>query len=294
MRFSPALQLTLALSLFGYATRGGEPRAEFLGSFNWTMQQPWFGGLSGIELSGNGLEMIAITDRARLMTARISRENGLIRAVDVHPSARLKAQSGIELIGETVDSEGLAVSASGDIFISFERIHRVSNYPSSENPAQGLHRAQAFRDLPRNGGFEALALDSLGRLYTLPENDFGADDSIPVYRWQDGQWSQPFSLPGDSSFRPVGADFGPDGRFYLLERNFSVFGFRSRVRSWILTETEGRDEQLLVESARRTHDNLEGLAVWRDTSGRIRLTLVSDDNFLFLQKTELVEYALPE
>ena len=42
------------------------------------------------------------------------------------------------------------------------------------------------------------------------------------------------------------------------------------------------------------HDNLEGLAVWRDDSGAIRLTMISDDNFNLLQRTELVEYAVPE
>ena len=34
--------------------------------------------------------------------------------------------------------------------------------------------------------------------------------------------------------------------------------------------------------------------VWRDDLGRIRLTMVSDDNFRFFQRTEFVEYALDE
>jgi hypothetical protein len=40
-------------------------------------------------------------------------------------------------------------------------------------------------------------------------------------------------------------------------------------------------------------DNLEGLSVWRDIAGQIRLTLISDDNFRLLQRTEIVEYVLP-
>lgn len=37
------------------------------------------------------------------------------------------------------------------------------------------------------------------------------------------------------------------------------------------------------------HDNLEGLSVWQDAQG-VRLTMVSDDNFMFFQRTEFVEY----
>jgi hypothetical protein len=90
----------------------------------------------------------------------------------------------------------------------------------------------------------------------------------------------------------VGADFRPDGRFYLLERSFGPLGFRSRVRSWHLAEDGGQDERLHLQTERRTHDNLEGLAVWRDSADRIRLTMISDDNFLFFQSTEVVEYAI--
>lgn len=294
MRFGPALQLTLALILACSTARADALRADFLSSFTWVMPQAWFGGISGIELSDDGQQMIAITDRARILIARIIRKDGLIQTVKSVKSVRLKAQNGADLIGETVDSEGLAVSATGDIFISFERIHRVSKYPSPESPAQGLHRLQTFREFPRNGGLEALAMDQQGRLFALPEKAFDDNGAIPVFRWDGTRWSNPFSLPGDRSFLPVSADFGPDGRIYVLERNFNIFGFRSRVRSWDLTETGASGEHLLLQTDRGTHDNLEGLSVWRDATGRIRLTLVSDDNFLFLQKTELVEYALRE
>ena len=36
----------------------------------------------------------------------------------------------------------------------------------------------------------------------------------------------------------------------------------------------------------------KGLAVWRAEDGTIRLTMVSDDNFMSLQNTEIVEYAI--
>ncbi len=63
------------------------------------------------------------------------------------------------------------------------------------------------------------------------------------------------------SFWPVGADFGPDGRFYLLERHLSgIFGFQSRVRSFRIDGNRISDERVVLRTATGTHDNLEGIA----------------------------------
>jgi hypothetical protein len=40
------------------------------------------------------------------------------------------------------------------------------------------------------------------------------------------------------------------------------------------------------------HDNLEGLSVWRDDQGVLHATMISDDNFIFVQQTQIVEYRL--
>ena len=38
---------------------------------------------------------------------------------------------------------------------------------------------------------------------------------------------------------------------------------------------------------------LEGISVWRDAQGYIRLTMIPDDNFYFFLGTDIVEYRLP-
>jgi hypothetical protein len=53
------------------------------------------------------------------------------------------------------------------------------------------------------------------------------------------------------------------------------------------------EEKMLLRKGIGIHDNLEGLAVWRDELDRIRLTMISDDNFRLVQRTEIVEYVLP-
>lgn len=292
MRFGPALQLILALTLACSAARADDPQAEFLGSYSWDLPQRWFGGLSGLELSADGTTMSAITDRGRFLSARINRTDDQIDAISMIRSFHLRGFDGSPLIGKIIDAEGLAIASDGTVYISFERIHRVSRYPDPASASQGLQRPQAIRDFPNNGGFEALAVDLSGTLFAVPEDVSDDDGNIPVFRWADGTWTQPYSLPSDGRFLPVGADFGPDGRFYLLERGFNLFGFRSRVRSWRLTEAGALDERDELQTETGVHGNLEGVSVWRDRGDRIRLTMIADDNFFFLQSTELVEYAL--
>mgnify|MGYP000430481439 CR=1 FL=1 len=144
-----------------------------------------------------------------------------------------------------------------------------------------------------NAALEALAIDNRGRLYAVPEKPLARGANLPLYRFAGGDWQILHHIAALDGFAPVGADFGPDGRFYLLERKFGGIGFRSRVRRFDLDLFDPAGE-VLFTSALGQHDNLEGLSVWRDDAGQIRLTMVSDDNFKFFQRTEIVEYGLME
>lgn len=42
----------------------------------------------------------------------------------------------------------------------------------------------------------------------------------------------------------------------------------------------------------RAFDNLEGWSVWEDGDGRLRFTMISDDNNLDIQQTQIVEFRL--
>ncbi len=64
----------------------------------------------------------------------------------------------------------------------------------------------------------------------------------------------------------------------------------SRVRRITLAGGPGAADEVLLQTEAGTHDNLEGLAVWQDAAGAIRLTMISDDNFLPTQRTEIVDY----
>ena len=81
-----------------------------------------------------------------------------------------------------------------------------------------------------------------------------------------------------------------------MERSFTPWrgflGFAARLRSYALGAEALTDMRLEMQSPPGRHDNLEGLSVWRDAQGRIVATMVSDDNFIRFQRTEIVEYRL--
>ncbi|WP_083100350.1 esterase-like activity of phytase family protein [Pseudophaeobacter leonis] len=271
-----------------------QARAQLVGSYTWRAKPDWFGGFSGIEVSDDGTKMTVLSDRATLARARIQRDGGVISGIELQSAQRLRSSKGRYLIGRIMDSEGLAMAPDGSLYISFEGVSRVVHHRRDDSRARVLPRPKGFRTLPLNKALEALAIDARGRLYTLPENAPNAKGEIPVWRWDGARWSQPFALPRRGGFLPVGADFGPDGRFYLLERNFVFIGFRSRLRRWDITDQGAQNEVTLLETGTGLHDNLEGVSVWRDHAGDLRATMISDDNFKSLQRTELVEYTLPE
>ncbi|MFY2824367.1 esterase-like activity of phytase family protein [Ruegeria sp. MALMAid1280] len=293
MRSRLAIQL-IAVLLAGSVWAVEVKTATQLNSFAWRHKAEWFGGFSALHVSDNGRQMIALSDRAVLVRAAIARDGDQITGVRIIGNWPVLSSKGRPLSGGAGDSEGIAVAPDGSYYISFEWLHRVARYAAPDANARVLPRPKAFEDLKQNGSFEALAIDNQGHLYTLPEKSRTRQGDIPVYRWDGQGWSAPFVLPQRGKFLPVSADFGPDGRFYLLERSLSLTGFRTRLRRWQITGDLPGDEETLFTSGTGAHDNLEGLSVWRDDQGRLRATMISDDNFLALQRTELVEYLLPD
>ncbi len=289
-----AIQLITALLFAGSAQAVELKQASLLGSYDWRNNADWFGGFSAVHISESGQSMIAVSDRSTLVRARIERDRDTISDIQILDQWPILSSKGRVLKGWAGDSEGIAVAADGSYYVSFEGVHRVVYYAAPDANARVLPRPREFLNMDSNGSFEALAIDEEGRLYTLTEKVRTVRGDIPVYRWDGTDWSAPFVLPPRGRFLPVAADFGPDGRLYVLERGVAFIGFRSRLRRWVITDDVLKAEETLFETDTGTHDNLEGLSVWRDQQGQLRATMVSDDNFLSLQRTELVEYLLPD
>lgn len=294
MHRSFTVQLIVFAWLAGAVWAADLKSTTYLGSYPWRHDASWFGGFSALHIAEGGTHMTVLSDRATLVTARIERDGDEISEVQISENWPLLSSKGHKLRGRAGDSEGIAFAPDGGFYISFEGVHRVAYYSKPEAKARILSRPSSFRKLDRNGSFEALAIDSQGRLYTATEKSRSSSGDILIYRWNGQAWSTPFVLSPRERFLPVAADFGPDGRFYLLERRVSLIGFDTRLRRWRIDDDVPSAEEILIDTGTGTHDNLEGLSIWRDDQQRLRATMISDDNFLALQRTELVEYLLPD
>ena len=270
-------------------------QADYLGSYRWSLRHADFGGFSGLEVSPDGMQFVAISDRGLVIEGRFKRDNGRITGVEAGELHALRNVDGGALGRYEVDAEGLAQDANGRLDMSFEAVHRVWSYARATAAAEDLPRHADFEGMQNNSSLEALAIDANGVLYTLPERSGKMTRPFPVYCFENDAWRIAFTIPRRGEFLPAGADFGPDGRLYLLERHLAgIFGFQTRVRSFRIGDGKVEDERTLIQTSAGTHDNLEGLSVWRDASGAIRLTMISDDNFRAFQSTEFVEYRLTE
>lgn len=288
------LGLALASGLVGSASQPLPP--GFLSAFHWQSDDPLFGGFSAIELASDALGFVILSDKAAYTSGSVTRDTaGLITGITAAPMRLLHGPDDLPLGLYRTDTEGLALLPDGRAYVSFERDSRVAEYDTLSGPGIVIAKPKAFAKMQLNSGLEALAVDAEGTLYTLPERSGEWSLPFPVYRYRDGEWSQPFGLPRRGQFLAVAADIGPDGRIYLLERQFhGPAGFAARVRRFDIGLDALSHEETLFQTVPGQHDNLEGLSVWRDAAGALRLTMISDDNLFFLQRTEIVEYRVPD
>lgn len=281
-RFLCLLALLRALPAYAEVT--------YLGSYDWRVSDRLFGGFSAIEVTTDGMEFVALTDRGSIARGTFIRDGDTITGIALGALRRLLGPTRAPLADDLNDSEGLAIGPDGMLYVSFEGEDGVRSFADVDRPGSELMAARDFNAFQPNSGLEALAIGPDGALYTLPERSGLATRPFPVFRLKGGVWDQPFEITRAGAFLPVGADVGPDSRLYVLERDFTGIGFRSRIRRFDL---DGRNEETILETGLRTHDNLEGISVWQDAQG-LRITLISDDNFRMFQRTEIVEYRLTE
>jgi len=269
---------------------------------------PDVGGVSAIDVAADGASALLISDRGGWVTVALSYDGGGdLAGAAVTARGRLIGPDGKALARKVrSDAEGLARLADGTLLVSFERDHRLLAYPPAappfSRPPRVLAAPAALDDGPRNGGLEALAVLSDGRLLALAEQTtaagFGADLGAAWLGTLDGgvNW-QPLARRRSDGFRPSGAATLPGGDVIVLERRFiPPAGLSARlVRVPARTIVPGAT-LAGIELARLgppdIAENFEGIAA-RATPDGTHVYVVSDDNFSPLLRSVLLMLEVP-
>ena len=258
----------------------------------WSEAWPGFGSFSGLHVSADGQRCVTVSDKGAFAAGRFLRDGGRLTGVTPLRHGPLRAPDGTPLSGRRIDAEGLTAGPDGRLYVSFEAVDRIAVYDDIALPPVHLPSPAVFATLQNNSALEALASDTVGRLYAIPERSGALDRPFPIYRFDGGGWDQPFAVPRRPPYLVTGAEIGPDGRLYVLERDYSFLGFRTRIRRFAIGAAGLSGEETVVETGFGRFDNLEGIALWQDAAGRIRILCISDDNARIFQRTEFVEFTL--
>ncbi|GAB4537191.1 MAG: esterase-like activity of phytase family protein [Parvularculaceae bacterium] len=273
---------------------------RFLGGLELRSSDSDFGGFSALHVSDDGETFLAVSDNGAWLRARLVYSDGRLTSAAHFEMAAMENQAGAPLARPHADAESL-VFENGRALVGFERRHRIWAYAFTGD-AIGLPSVVAaparLARVPNNGGLEALARLSGGRLVAITERFRNEAGDLRGWIREGDQWSE-ISVATPNPFGITDAAQGPDGALYLLERHFSTLGGMRvnllRVRAENIAPGARLDgERLARLDSRLRIDNFEGLSVRRDKQGRTLIYLISDDNFNAIQKTLLYMFEVME
>jgi hypothetical protein len=269
------------------------------------------GGLSGLLIFGNGASLLAISDDGLMLKADIERNagrpvglsGGVLRPMQGITKRQINAKWNVD--SESIDVAQTAEGARATI--SLEGRPRVMTGLFGDDdfvgPLTDIPLPDLTATLRFTKGLEAVAVGPAG---TRLE---GATIVIAERAEQNAATSdQPGWIIGGSEpgrfrvkFRDgydvTDAKFAPDGDLYILERLYSfAAGVRTRLRripAETIADGATLDGEIVFEATLADQiDNMEGLAFWTNASGQTMISLISDDNRSFLQRTLYLEFML--
>jgi hypothetical protein len=261
-----------------------------------------FGGISGLIVSDDGTQFLAITDASHWLTGTLHYRDGQLSDVTGGEIGPLIAPDGSILKGKMGDAEGLAGRLDGDVYVSFEGRHRIWRYPFARDGMRGTPAVVAtpaeLSGAPPNGGLEGIASLNDGKLLALTESFHDAAGNIRGWVLDQGTDPRPVLLKQRPPFDVTDVRQLENGDVLTLERRFSTFGgvgFQMRrIPLAALTANEVMDGEIVADAGMAFMiDNMEALSVRNGANGETLVIIVSDDNFNTpLQQTLIMLFEL--
>lgn len=279
---------------------------EFVGGIELSAQDRRFAQFSGLRFLSPGSAFLGVADHGYWFRGRIERDGDHVpvRVSDFSLQAMVDANGNVVDAKEDKDAEGLEVH-DGIATVAFERDARIVEYAIGTDGMAGPLREIDFvvprRELRYNQGFETVARAPdgsglAGARIVIAERSIDTEGNI-FAAIVEGAQRGIFKVRRSEDFDVTDGAFLPDGDLLILERRFSIAqGVAMRLRrieSASLVPGALVDGAVLMQAdlAYRI-DNMEALDVWQREDGETIISLISDDNQSFLQRTIYLEFRL--
>jgi len=270
-----------------------------------TSSFPAFGGLSGLRLDPKGERFISFSDKGNWFTGRIVyRGREMTGLADVESAPMLGPDGRPIAARKWFDTESIALDGSF-VYIGIERVNQVLRFDFSKgftrSRGEVVQIPVAAHKLPFNKGLEALVfvpkdMPLAGTLIAFSERGLDAKGNLIAFLIG-GPTPGQFSVRRTDEFDISDAVLLPSGDLLVLERKFSlVAGLGIRIRRIALASVAPDavvDGPAIFQADLSNEvDNMEGIDAHVTPEGETVLTMVSDDNFLMIQRTLLLQFTL--
>ena len=281
---------------------------EFRGGLELTSDYREFGGFSALRMDPDGEHFVSLSDKSFWLTGRIVYDRGRPAGIADAEMAPMLGPDGRPLAARGwFDTESLA-ERDGVFYVGIEGVNRIVRFDFATSGVRAraavVPTPPGISTLPNNKGLEALAFAPrrsklAGALIAFSERGLDADGNLKAFLIG-GPTPGEFAVKRRDDFDISDCTVLPSGDVLLLERRFSLFrgGIAMRLRRIALADIKPGalvdGPILLYADMGYQIDNMEGLSTHRTAAGDLILTMVSDDNFSFLQRTILLQFKLIE
>ncbi|HYJ30690.1 MAG TPA: esterase-like activity of phytase family protein [Allosphingosinicella sp.] len=255
-----------------------------------------FGGISAMHVEGG--QVLAFSDSGSVFRFPVPRRAGALPL----RIERLARGPGDGSRKSDRDVESIA-ALGAQAWLLFEGHNQVWRYRRPDLAVEASAAPAALRELPWSRGPEAMARLPDGRFLVFSEGPVADDGTTPLILFAGdpalaATRTERLRYRPPAGYRPTEAALLPDGRILVLNRNFDLWrgweailsiATRSPVRAGAVVEAR----TLAAFTGRVTRDNLEAMTVTRE-GRRTIVWIASDDNFLPIQRTLLMKFALTE
>jgi hypothetical protein len=281
---------------------------EFRGGLVLTSKYGAFGGVSALHMEPDGAHFLAVTDQGSWLRGRILYRDGKPAGIADAEMAPMLGADGKPLAAHGWHDTESLTERDGLFYVGIERVEKIVRFDYRRRGFKARGRPipvpSEFKTFKYNKSLECLAAPSKGSplagdLIAVTEESLDPEGNLRAFLFDgenDDQVAR-FSVKRSDDFDVSDCVILPPSDLLLLERRYSpARGVAMRIRRVPLASIKPGavvDGKPLIEADLGYQiDNMEGIAVHRTARGETVLTLVSDDNFSFLQRNLLLQFTL--